>query len=440
MAIGFHVKSAVGRELQQVQAGQVAGGVVEEHVFRARIAGIDAGRVLRSVPAIDRGVVLHAGIAAAPGGVGNLVEQVFRFETLHGASVADGAGGETVFAHDGVHEVIGHADGVVGVLEEDGRVGIGVGRRPVVSRSDQGVCLGFFFRLALDEVDDIGMVDIEDDHLGGAASLAARLDDAGEGVKALHEAERTAGGAAAAEAFSGRTQGREIGAGARSPLEEHTFGLGQGQDGIERVFYRVDEAGRALRRLVAGDAELDAGAGRVPVPVLGVGIGLDAVASYVEPHRRIEGGVLAQKDVRQLVVKSCAVVGRLEIALRQTPVANSFGHASHQGAHAALALGRAERSMQILTGHNIGGGHRPILGNFDIFLLEDGVALGVRDQGGALLPFDFVVGGNASLGEKAMEGEAWGLFAGRGCIHRSRAGNGGGLGGGGSFFFYISHF
>ena len=100
---------------------------------------------------------------------------------------------------------------------------------------------------------------------------------------------------------------------------------------------------------------------------------------------------------------------RLEIALRQTPVANSFGHASHQGAHAAFALGRAERSMQILTGHNIGGGHRPILGNFDIFLLEDRVALGVRDQGGALLPFDFVVGRNAGLGEKAMEGEAWGL-------------------------------
>ena len=49
--------------------------------------------------------------------------------------------------------------------------------------------------LALDEVDDVRMVDIEDDHLGGAASLAAGLDDAGEGVEAFHEAERTAGGA-----------------------------------------------------------------------------------------------------------------------------------------------------------------------------------------------------------------------------------------------------
>ena len=28
---------------------------------------------------------------------------------------------------------------------------------------------------------------------------------------------------------------RKIGAGARSPLEEHAFGLGQGEDGVERV-------------------------------------------------------------------------------------------------------------------------------------------------------------------------------------------------------------
>ncbi len=79
MAIGFHVERAVGRELQQVQAGQVAGGVVEEHVFAARIAGVDAGRVLRGVPAVDRGVVLHAGIAAMPGGFGDLVQQFFGF-------------------------------------------------------------------------------------------------------------------------------------------------------------------------------------------------------------------------------------------------------------------------------------------------------------------------------------------------------------------------
>ena len=36
VAVGFDVEGAVGRELHQVQAGQVAGRVVEEHVLASR--------------------------------------------------------------------------------------------------------------------------------------------------------------------------------------------------------------------------------------------------------------------------------------------------------------------------------------------------------------------------------------------------------------------
>ena len=70
---GFHIEFAVGAEiLHKVQRGQVARGVVQEHVLGARVRGIDARGVPASVPAIDGGVVLHARIAAMPGGVGNL--------------------------------------------------------------------------------------------------------------------------------------------------------------------------------------------------------------------------------------------------------------------------------------------------------------------------------------------------------------------------------
>src|ERR1700730_1634970 len=95
--------------------------------------------------------------------------------------------------------------------------------------------LGFFLGLALDEIDDIRMVDVEDDHLGRATSLASRLDHARESVKALHEAERTAGGAAATQAFRGRTQRGKVGARARSPFEEHALGLCECEDGRDRV-------------------------------------------------------------------------------------------------------------------------------------------------------------------------------------------------------------
>src|SRR5437879_813244 len=125
------------------------------------------------------------------------------------------------------------------------------------------------------------MVDVQDYHLGGAAGLAAGLDDAGEGVESFHEAERTAGGATAAESFGGTAQRREIGAGAGSPLEEHALGLGQGEDRVERIFYRVDEAGGALRLGVSGDAEFDILGLRIPMPVAAVGVGLDAGATHV---------------------------------------------------------------------------------------------------------------------------------------------------------------
>src|SRR6266496_1401640 len=160
VAISLHVKRAVGRELQQVQAGQVAGGVVEEHVLAARVAGVDAGGVLRGVPAVDGGVVLHAGIAAVPGSFRNFLEQVFGFVGVDYSAVDYGSGGEVGVAHYGYHEVVGYADGVVGVVEEEGTVGVGVGMRSVVTLRDQGVGFGFFFRFAVDEVNDIGMVDV----------------------------------------------------------------------------------------------------------------------------------------------------------------------------------------------------------------------------------------------------------------------------------------
>ena len=233
-------------------------------------------------------------------------------------------GGEVGVADYGVHEVVGDADAVVGVLEEDGGVGVGVGMGAVVSHGDQRVGLGFFFLFALDEFDDVGMVDVEDDHLGGAAGLAAGLDDAGEGVETFHEAERAAGGASAAETFGGSAQRREIGAGAAAPLEEHAFGLRQSEDGVERIFYRVDEAGGALRLAVAGDAEFDLLRLGIPVPVAGVGVGLDAVAAYVEPDGRVEGGVLADEDVDEFVVEGGAVFGGLEVALGHVPSCGWF--------------------------------------------------------------------------------------------------------------------
>ena len=69
------VECAVGlAELHQVDARQIAGGVVQEHIFAARVAGVDPPAVGASVPLVDCGIVLHAGVAAVPGTIGHAAE------------------------------------------------------------------------------------------------------------------------------------------------------------------------------------------------------------------------------------------------------------------------------------------------------------------------------------------------------------------------------
>ena len=83
-AVGVRVELAVRvDELHQVERREVAGGVVEEHVLRARVRGVDPVRVRARVPVVDRRVVLDARVAADVGGLGHLVEQVARLVGVH---------------------------------------------------------------------------------------------------------------------------------------------------------------------------------------------------------------------------------------------------------------------------------------------------------------------------------------------------------------------
>ena len=62
-------------ELQQVERGEIAGRVVEEHVFGARIGRADRPELRARVPVVDGGVILQAGIGGRPCGVADLLPQ-----------------------------------------------------------------------------------------------------------------------------------------------------------------------------------------------------------------------------------------------------------------------------------------------------------------------------------------------------------------------------
>ena len=57
----------------------------------------------------------------------------------------------------------------------------------------------------------------------------------------------------------------------------------------------------------------------VPVPVLGVGVGLEAVAADVEPDGRVEGDLLVEEQVDELGVEGVGVVGGGEVAVARCP-------------------------------------------------------------------------------------------------------------------------
>src|ERR1700678_3199278 len=196
--------------------------------------------------------------------------------------------------------------------------------------------LSLFFRLTFNKVDNIRMVNVQNDHLSRAPRLASRLDNSSEGIESLHKAQRTASRPASTQNLSRRAQRRKIRPRARSPLEEHPFGLRQSEDGIERILYRIDEAGRALRPRVSGGAEFNLLRGEVPVPVSSVRLRLDPFAAHVEPHRRIESHVLPNQQMDKLIVKSRRIFAGAKISVFHAPVANRLGDARHQLPHARL--------------------------------------------------------------------------------------------------------
>jgi hypothetical protein len=160
--------------------------------------------------------------------------------------------------HHGLDEVVGDPHRVVGVLAGDGGVGLAVevgGHAPVL---DEEAGLVLFDLLPVDEGLDVGMVDVEDDHLGGAAGGAARLDGAGGAVADLEEAHHARALAAAGEELVLAPDGREVGAGAGAELEDACLAGPQVHDPArvhQVVAHAEDEAG------VGGGAGVGVGGG-----------------------------------------------------------------------------------------------------------------------------------------------------------------------------------
>ncbi len=365
-------------ELHQVDRRQIARRVVQEHVLGTGITGENPVGVRARVPLVDRGVELHAGVAADVGAFGDEPHQVARLVPVHHIARPHRVRLPRAVVEHRAHELVGDADAVVRVLEEDRRVGR-TGERTVVAGVDERPRFLLLLDLAADELDDVGVIGVEDHHLGRAPRLAAGLDDARERVVPLHERDGARRRAAARQELTRGPDRRQIRARARSELEEHPLGARQTQNRVHRVLHRVDETGGALRR---------------------------RLEAAVEPDGTVERGLLIDEDVLQVVAERLEILVARKISVRARPVGDRGHDASDELLDAALALGRSDLAPEILRHHDVGGLLRPELRHLDVTLLEHHFAAFVADDRRALLPLDLVERIDAGLGEEPGECQA----------------------------------
>ena len=152
--VAFDVQRAslLARELHQVQGREVTSRVVEEHVLGTRVGRVDAAGLRTGVPLVDGAVVLQTRISTGPGRKGNLIPEVSRLYGLKRLARRPCSQIPGLAALNLAEELVGHADGVVGVLTRYRQVSVAVPVGVVGRDFDLGETLPRHFDHAVDVV------------------------------------------------------------------------------------------------------------------------------------------------------------------------------------------------------------------------------------------------------------------------------------------------
>ncbi len=135
-----HLGGAVAHHRHQVDAGKVAGGVVEEQVLRTRIRGVNTTIIRAGVPLIDGAVELQAGVGGSPGCRADFLPQLAGGNILAHLAVSAADQLPVGVLLDGVEEAVAHPHRVVRVLARNREVGFAIPIH-VVEREVEGVAL-----------------------------------------------------------------------------------------------------------------------------------------------------------------------------------------------------------------------------------------------------------------------------------------------------------
>jgi hypothetical protein len=227
----------------QVDRAQVAGVEGVQRLLAAGVRGLDQAHVLDRIAVVDAVDEDDARLARRPGVLDD--------------QVPDLADGPELLGLLALRVALLELGPLLGARVLHHVLGLGLGAQLVqeaVRDRDRDVVVGQHPEVVLhaDEVDDVGVVDAQDAHVGAAPERA--LLDRVRGLREdLDERERALGGAAgAAHEVAGRTQAREAEARAAARLLDQGRGLDRVEDAFDRVLDREHEAGREHAHLAPG--------------------------------------------------------------------------------------------------------------------------------------------------------------------------------------------
>ena len=226
--VHLHVVAGVVHHTGHVKRPQVAGLKGEEWLLATRIGGLDIAQLRVGVVPVYPVQKDDARIAGLPGHCRQAVEYLPGVEP---AGYLVGAG---------VDQVI-----VLALLYLPHKV-LGDRHRDVEVNQMFAVLLG------VDETENVGMVDVQDTHVGAAAG-AALLYHVGGGVKGVNEADRAGSHApGGADHVPLRAQAGEGKAGAAATLVDQGGLPHPGENRFQRVVHRQDKAGGELLQFPPG--------------------------------------------------------------------------------------------------------------------------------------------------------------------------------------------
>ena len=144
------LKLTVLKERQQIHRRQIAGGIIKEHVFAARVRSADRAVFGACVPRVHGVMILDARIGAGPCGMADLLPQITRLDDLGDLAVAAVDQLPVAVVFHGLQEGVRHTDGVVGVLPAHARIGVRIPVGVIGREFDAGVTLLCIIQHTLD--------------------------------------------------------------------------------------------------------------------------------------------------------------------------------------------------------------------------------------------------------------------------------------------------